>query len=412
VARVSADSRVTLHPLAIRESDDDPDTFVVGRRDGGGYVELPGVGVAAIRLLDQGLTVDAVEGVLGDGDDRPDVLGLVDTLVDLDWVSTLDGAPLPDPIGAARVQFGWLRPGHLRWLVSRPVAVAYAALLAVTAVTVIAQPGLLPSYRSFFWTDYPGVAALGNVLMFVAGASVHELMHLAAARSLGLPARIGLGTRLYNLALQTDVSAAWTVPRRQRYRIYLAGMAWDTAAICACLLVCAYADPAEPLRRLLAAFVLIAAIGIVLQAQLYMRTDLYFVAMDLLRCGDLFHDGLAYARYRLALALRRRPRPADPSRELPARERRAVRVYAPLVVAGSTAALATYGLVGVPVLVESSVRAATAVGALFTGGSVLAAIDGALVLIVQWGLQVMFLVTFRRSHPTWFRWGSANPEGR
>jgi hypothetical protein len=55
-------------------------------------------------------------------------------------------------------------------------------------------------------------------VLFALTATVHELAHLAAARSLGVPARIGLSTRLFYLVAQTDVSGIWAAPRRARYR--------------------------------------------------------------------------------------------------------------------------------------------------------------------------------------------------
>jgi putative peptide zinc metalloprotease protein len=454
VIKVRSDSRASFHRLAIRASDDEPGTFVVGRVDGGEYVELPAVGVDAIRLLDGGLTVDEVERFLADtdthtdthththtdthththtdtdadthtdtdtdtdtdadADARPDVAGLLGDLVDLAWVASIDGQRLPDPIGTRGAHLAWLRPVHVRWLFSRPVAACYAVLITAAVVTVVSRPALLPGYRDFFWTDYVGLATLVATLMFFASGAVHELMHLAAARSLGVPARVGLGTRLNNLALQTDVSAAWTVPRGKRYRIYLAGVLWDTAAISVALLVCAHANPSAPVRDLLATYVLVAGVGVVFQAQVYMRTDFFFVLMDVLRCGDLFHDGLRYCRYlgaRLTGRMRGRAVPADPSTELPDRERRGVRIYAPLVVLGSAVALATYALVGLPILVETTVRAVSALAAVGSGGSVLRAVDAAIVLAVEWGLQVAFAVTFYRTHPAWFGRGARNGEG-
>jgi putative peptide zinc metalloprotease protein len=415
VTGVDAASRVTFHPLVIRESDDDPEVFVVGRAETGEFVEVPEIGARALRLLGAGLSVEAVEDRLTRDGERPDVAGLLDDVADLGWIATLDGRALPDPVASVPTQARWLRPDRLRWVFSRPAAGCLAVLVVAATVTVVRRPDLLPGYRDFFWSGYAGVATLVNTLLFLTGALVHEVMHLAAARSLGLPARIGLGTRLSNLALQTDVSAAWAVPRRQRYRIYLAGMAWDAAAVSAALLVQAYAGPSATVGHLLAAYVLVSAAGVVVQTQIYMRTDLFFVVMDLLRCGDLFHDGLRQVRYlgtRAVCLVRRRPVPPDPARALPARERRAVRVYAPLVLIGSVTALGMFAVVGVPVLVETVARGVSEITALASGGSRLRAIDGGLLLLAECGLQGLFLFAFHRSHPTWFGWGSRRPRGR
>jgi hypothetical protein len=77
-----------------------------------------------------------------------------------------------------------------------------------------------------------------------------------------------------------------------------------------------------------------------------------------------------------------------------------VRIYTPLLVLGATIALAVYAGYGIPILVETTVLAVTAV---FAGDSLPAAIDGVLVLLVEGGLQVLFLVTFYRNRRAGFR---------
>jgi hypothetical protein len=406
MATVGSVSRATLHPLAISEHDEEPGTFVVGRREGGQFVELPEIGVQAIRLLDGGLTVDEIEELLSEGGDRPDVAGLLNELIDLDFVDTVDGHKLPDPVARKGVQLGWLRPVHVRWLFARPAKLGYFALLLAAMITIARRPDLLPTYEDFFWTDYVGLATLGNTVLFVVAGAIHELMHFAAARSFDLPARIGLGTRLVYLAMQTDVSAAWTLPRRQRFRIYLAGMAWDSASISTAILVQSYTSPAPVVTALLAAYVLVSLVSVVFQFQVFMRTDMYFVLMDLMRCRDLFHDGLRYAGYlamRAARTMRGRPAPPNPIQALPAKEARAVRIYAPLIALGSGASLAAFVLFALPILLRSTLRGGSAVVALLSGGSVLRAIDGVLLLIADWGLQILFLRVFYQSHLSWFR---------
>ncbi|WP_020540303.1 hypothetical protein [Nonomuraea coxensis] len=173
---------------------------------------------------------------------------------------------------------------------------------------------------------------LVNTAFFSVVASVDELMHLTAARSLGAPARIGFGTRLHYLVVRTDVTAIWGVPRRHRYRVYLAGMASDVLLIATMTLAVAYLPLSGPVEALLRAFTLTTLLCLRLRAQISMRTDLYFVLRDLLRCKDLFGDGLRYARYLLARAAAPFRRPAspviDPTGELAPHERRAVRIYA------------------------------------------------------------------------------------
>ncbi|MDO3700135.1 hypothetical protein Q3W71_00380 [Micromonospora sp. C28SCA-DRY-2] len=398
-------SRVRFHPLRGRPSDDDPDAVVVGRPDVGAFVELPAIGARAVGLLDSGLSIGAAEHRLAtEHDVDVDVVDLVEALCEAGMVAEIDGRRVVDPHRRLRPHLPGLRARQVAWLFSPAAKLAYLALVAATLVTVVRRPELLPSYRDFFWTDYVGLAVLVNTALFSVTVTVHELSHLVAARSLGAPARIRFATRLHHLVLETDVTAIWSVPRRHRYRVYLSGLLWDLAVVCGALLVIAYAEPHPLVARLLAAVVLVIVMSMAVQLHVYMRTDLYFVLLDLLRCRNLFHDGLAYARHLLrrcghaALPGRVAAAGADPSAELPPYERRAVRIYSAAVVLGSTVALASFAGFGLPILLHGAVQAGSAVVAGATGGGLLPAVDGALVLAVEGTLQAIFLGTLYRRH--------------
>ncbi|WP_169944358.1 hypothetical protein [Microbispora sp. H11081] len=396
-----------LRPLSV-QADDDPDSVIVGRPELGEFVSLPALYGRAIELLGDGLTVGEVQRRIEDEHDvELDVVGLVEALVGLGFVARLDGADLPDPADAAPPpHLPWLADRHVRWLFGRPMAVLCAVVVVAALVTLVDRPDLVPVYHDFFWSDYIGLTTLVNTAMFSVVISLHELMHLAAARSLGTPARIGLGTRLHNLVVQTDVTAIWSVPRRSRYRVYLAGTFCDLFLLAALLLVLAHANPPEGVAALLRALALVTMLSMPMELHVYMRTDFYFVLADLLRCRNLFGDGLDYARYLLrrvvAVARRARP-PADPSAELSAHERRAVRIYAVLLVPAATVALGMFAIYTLPIVAGSLILALAAVWGGLNGGPVLQGVDGGLFLLVEGGIHTLFVVTFVRSHPHWFR---------
>lgn len=395
---VGPDSTLGLHPLVVRDSDDDPDAVVMGRTELGEFVELPRVAADAIELLGQGRTIGEAEAaVAAEHDVRLDLGELAEALVELGFVATVDSQPIPDL--AQRLpgsHLPWLHERHVRWLFSQPVGALWLGVLIAAIVTWWQQPDLFVEASDFYWTSYVGLAVLVNTVLFSVSLSVHELMHLAAARSYGAPARISFATRLHHLVVQTDVTAIWAVPRRLRYRVYLAGILWDGFVICACTLLVAYAGLPAGVDRLLTAVTLCVLLSLLFQLQVYMRIDLYYVLMEWLRCRNLFHDGMAYAGH-LLRRLAHRPS-ADPSAGLPARERRAVRLYAVAMAVGSVVALSGFALLGLPILVEGVVRAFTGlIDGVHTGG-LLQAIDSALIIVVEGTLQVIFLVTFYRRH--------------
>jgi hypothetical protein len=389
---------LTLHRLAIRASDDDPDLAVVGRPALGEFVELPDIAAEAIRLLDAGLSVVEVEHRLRDQQDvELDVAELAEALVDLGFVAAVDGRVLPDP--AAQLpgsHLPRLKPEHVRWLIGWPMIALWLAALAAAAVTWWQQPHLLMAPSDFYWTPYVGLAVLVNTAMFSLSVSVHELMHLATARAYGAQSRISLSTRLHHLVIQTDVTAVWAAPRGARYRVYLAGMCWDSLLIATTTLLIAYAGLPALIDRLLAALALVVLLSMLMQARVYMRTDLYYVLMEWLRGRRLIEDGWEFVRH-LGRRIRRRPS-HDPTADLPARERRGVRIYAMAMAAGVTVALTSFATFGLPILIEGIARALTNLTGGLRDGDLLRVLDSTAIIVVEGGLQVVFLLTFYRHH--------------
>ncbi|WP_143044046.1 hypothetical protein [Nonomuraea jiangxiensis] len=405
---VGAASIVRFHALVVRPDDDDPDAIIVGRPDLGEFVELPSVCGEVIRLLGEGRRVEDVEAAIAaEHDVELDVAAFVEALSDLAFVAEVDGRLLSGSEPAAVAgHFARVTERHVRWVFTKPMKLLWLAVVAAASVTVLTRGDLLPRHQDFFWSDYTGLSVLVNTAFFSVLASVHEMMHLIAARSLGAPARIGLSTRLHYLVVQTDVTAIWGVPRRRRYRVYLAGMASDVFLIAVMSLAVAFLPLPDLAVALLRAFTLTALLSLPLQALIYMRTDLYFVLRDLLRCKDLFGDGLGYVRHLLARAVfpfRKRGSPVtDPTAELPAHERRAVRIYALALGVGSSITLTVFAFYGAPIVVSALTHALAAIWNGFHGGPLLTAVDAALLILVEGGLQLLFLVTFVRGHRHWF----------
>ncbi|MPZ81567.1 MAG: hypothetical protein GEV28_14665 [Actinophytocola sp.] len=399
---IGQDTVLRLHPLAFRDSDDDPDQVVVGRADTGEFVEVPRVGADAVRLLGEGLTVRGVaDRIDREQDVALDVAELVEALLELGFATAVDGLAVAEPADVPRAHLPWLRERHVRWLFGRTATVVWCAVVAAAAVTWWRRPELVPEASDFYWTPYVGLAVLVNTALFSVSLSVHELMHLAAARSYGAPARIGFSTRLHYLVVQTDVTAIWSVPRRRRFRVYLAGLRSDAFVVAGCALLAAHAGLPAGARGLVAALALVVLLSMTIQLQVYMRTDLYYVLMEWLHGRNLFQDGLSYVRY-LRSRLSRRPA-ADPTVDLPAGERRGVRVYAVAMALGSVVTLTGFGLFGLPILVEGIAGAAVGlVEGLAPGGNPMRALDSALIILIEGTLQVIFLVTFYRGHRHWF----------
>ncbi|MEU9338227.1 hypothetical protein AB0D49_34610 [Streptomyces sp. NPDC048290] len=380
-------SRVRLHELAARP---DGAEWIVGRPATGTFVAVPEVGKRALDLLGAGLSTTETARRLEDetGHDL-DVADFVEALVELGFVAEVDGraVPLPDP---PRPTLPRVRPEHVRWTLS-PLLPALVAALVTTAL-VIRPEGVSLAYRTLLWSEHGSLVLAFGAASGWALLLLHELAHLATARATGVPARIRLGTRLQFLVMQTDISGIELAPRRHRMTAYLAGIGVNLAVSAAAALAAGAADGTA--RRMLAALTVLALLPLPFQLLVFLRTDLYFVLQDLTRCRDLYGDGRAYARYAARRLLCPGRGAGDPSRALPAHERRAVRVYSVLLVVGTALCLVFLAGVTLPADLALLVRAARRLcGAEHTAAQRL---DAAAVLVTLGGVHVLWARTWWR----------------
>jgi putative peptide zinc metalloprotease protein len=388
---VTGPSRVTLHPLSTRPAGG---SLLIGRVENGDFIAAPPVAGRAVALLAAGHSVAEVGALLRveTGADI-DVADFVAALADLGFVAAVDGRPLDQP-AQPRPSLPWLRPAHVRWTLSPVTALAVLLIAGFGAALVLLDPALRPGYRDLLWCRSGGAVIAVNTAICWTVIALHELAHLATARAAGVPARMSLSTRLQFLAAQTDVSGVWAAPRRTRLTVYLAGMAVNLVVATGCEAARVATGPGLP-HRLLAAAALISLLLLPSQLLIFMRTDVYFTVQDLSGCANLYADGSAYARH-LAGRLRGRRRPAeDPSRDLPARERRAVRIYSVLLVIGTATCLAVALTVTVPVTATLLGRAGRTVAG---AGTVAGFLDGAAVLTILSGYQLLWLRAWWRRH--------------
>ncbi|MFI6940204.1 hypothetical protein ACIBI4_13095 [Streptomyces sp. NPDC050418] len=386
---------VRLHDLACRR---DRDEWIVGRLATGRFVALPEAGKRVIDLLQAGLSVpEAGARLKQDTGEDVDVPEFVTALMDLEFVAEADGRPVP----AAAMKpppLAGLRPHQVRWTLHPALPAAAGTLLAAALLLIGVRPDLSLDFRTLLWTSHGSLvialgAAAGWTLLLL-----HELAHLLTARATGVPGRIELGTRLQFLVLQTDISGIELASRRHRLTAYLAGVTVNLTVFALAVLAAAAAAPGTLPHRVLLAVALTALLPLPFQLMVFMRTDVYFVLQDLTGCRDLYGDGRAYAAYAARRLMRRKPRPGspagDPSALLPSHERRAVRIYAVVLVVGTAVCLGFLAAITVPAdltLLSGAVRD------LSSGRSLSSVLDAAAVLVFLGGLHVLWLVTWLRT---------------
>jgi putative peptide zinc metalloprotease protein len=274
----------------------DGDGFVVGSPHAADFLAVPKIGGLVVRWLQEGHDIDEC-AVLAErhAGQFVDVRGFLERLSAEGLLSGAGAEPAPAPARPARSPRGhWLG----RVLYGRAGLLAQFALAAAGLVVLITHPGLRPHYTDAIVTDVPLASLLIATVMGVAGGLLHEAAHVLAAAAKGVRSSISIGRRLYTLVYQTDLTRLWSLPRRDRLLPLSAGMLLDAAVAGLTLLLLAGPWPiTQPvLVDVARAIVLLKLSGILFQAEVFMRTDLYAVLATISGCHNLWATKDAVAR--------------------------------------------------------------------------------------------------------------------
>lgn len=353
----------------------------------GRFVALPEIGKRALDLLYDGITpAEASARLHSETGEDVDVPEFVEALVELGFVAAVDGRDVPAE-QPPKPTFEGVRPHHVRWLLSPVLPILIALLIAAT---LLSRPPVPLGYHTLIWSPHgSAVLALGAAFGWTL-LLLHECAHLFTARATGVPGRMRLGTRLQFLVMQTDISGIELAPRRHRLTAYLAGVATNLA-LASVFALATHGVNGTP-RRVLAALTLLSLLPLPFQLMIFMRTDLYFVLQDLTRCRDLYGDGVAYTKY-VTRRLLGGCTSTDPSRQLPTHERRSVRAYSVLLVAGTALCLTFLASVTLPADVTLFAHAAMQLG---PGHSVGQWLDSGAVVITLSAIHLLWLRTWWR----------------
>jgi len=352
MAQFPADARVAVTPFARRR---EGEYTTLGDPRRGVFVTVPTEGLELLDALASGKTVaEAVREYEQAHGETPDAEDFLSALEASGFVARCDGAvpdgqaAQPDAAAAAAIS-----PQLARRLFGAPVVGACAAVAILGLALVAIEPGLMPAPTVLVFHEHLAALATGLVALNLLGVVVHELAHLLAARAGDVDARIGIGHRLWILVAETDMSGIWMAPKRHRYFAFLAGPLVD-AALAGLFLVVLWAQRrgwialSAPLAQFAAAALWVFVIRLLWQCFVFVRTDFYYVLATALDCKNLLADTEDLLRNKLARL--RGPTAVVDQSAIPQRERRAIRAYAVVWLAGRAVALASLGLITLPVI--------------------------------------------------------------
>jgi hypothetical protein len=350
------DSFVTVRPFTHRF---EGDTVILGDIDRQVFVAIPAEGLDILESLAAGNTVGQAARRYEDKyHDTPDIEDFLEALEQEGFIgeaSAVEAGEVPEVRQAHwRWRFEWLTQERAQRLVSWPVLVACGVLIAVGAVLVADDPGVLPKAgHALLFPEHFAALTWTWIVLANVGLFLHEVAHVVAARAAGIPAGIGIGNQLWIVVAQTDMTGIWLAPKRQRYVAFAIGMIVD-AVSSVFLIAFVWAahrgliNPPE-WTVLLATAVIVAPMGrIIWQLFFFLRTDVYYMISTAFNCKNLLADTDDYVR-NLWARLRRSPVRIDQS-GIPAREMRVIRWYSVLWFFGRIISFVVYCVLIIPIL--------------------------------------------------------------
>ncbi|MEF3303880.1 peptidase [Paenibacillus sp. GYB003] len=353
---VTPQSRLKPVQLVVRQ---DRNGYIVEDAANRDYYEMSELCVIALQRMGEGETLETIERELSARfpDEDVDLAGFAEQLLELRLVAELDGIPIRKDNGEARGRndaekaktsggFGWISPSFARMLFHPAMRWLYAGAIVANVALLAAKPDLFPRFRDAFPFDSMALNSATWLGLSFALLLLHELGHITAVRSFGLPAKLGVGHRFVFVVFETEMDGIWSLTPKQRNRAFLAGMGVDQLVLLVCLLV-QTALPGDPeiVRKLAALAVLDLVVKLAFQCCLFMKTDLYYVVENGTGCYNLMERSCSWLGRKLSGREGR-----EKGRE---EEPRAVRWYAVVYAAGYVLNLAIVALYFAPQLVVS-----------------------------------------------------------
>lgn len=383
-------SAVAFHDLFRGEEEDG--SVMIGRRDIGSYVSVPVEALEVIDLLNSGKPIGDVKKLTEEkyGEDIG-VTEFVQEMIANEMIKTIDGFEIPTKSQLQKDMFSSITKKHVGWMFSKVAWVVYGALAGACIAIFAAVPDYIPHYEDFFFHPWYSVAILFWFFFGWLIVACHEISHLFAAKAVGTEGYFSLSNRLLFIVAQTNLGNIWTIPRRKRYTVYMAGMAWDTVMLFTMLMLLFFSDHAmiaiPPLGHAFVKSMVFAGVwSIIWQFRFNMQTDIYYVVANYFKCRSLLPDAQANIRNFLSQFIKKIKK--TDFTDTPESEMRAIKWYTLLYFVGTSVTIATYFLRSFPLFIAQIRRAIEGITmghaanpGLFTDGVVLICVAS-----FNWGL--------------------------
>lgn len=293
-------SSVKLRSVIIKQ---DKKNYIVEDQEAREYYEMPPICIDAIQAIEESKSLERIEESLKQKYPQEDVqiVDFVQQLLEMDLIAELDGQEIYRQLTEdIKTHTNWIPEKAAKLFFNATSVKIYILLTLFNILVFLTQPQLLPHYRDMIVFD----AMMFNILTWIFISfillMIHEIGHLMAVRAQGLPARLGVGHRLFIVVLETEMTDVWSLPSRKRNLPFLAGICFDQTLLFAALIVQGLFPQATPLLLAIMGVVVIKLfLMMVYQFMFFMKTDIYHVVENVTGCYNLMENSNAWLRRKL-----------------------------------------------------------------------------------------------------------------
>ncbi|UNL87539.1 hypothetical protein [Priestia koreensis] len=337
--KLNNNSFVNFFPIYIEKFNGLEDEYIVGRKDTGDYISVPLVAVESINLLKNELTIESVERELSQKyNEEIGVYEFVETCIEIGFVKKIDGIEVSDekstPIAN---QFSFIKENFSKIFFNRFSWATYVALFFYSMLIFYFSPDSIPHIKDFLFNDsLTVVVTLGLVSMWGL-IFIHELGHLIAARAHGTESKVKFGRSGMYLVIETVIPNIWSVSKKARNEIFLAGLAFNSLMLAISVTFVFMHDTgsltlSEGIYRFLRFVNIINVWSFVTQPLIFTKSDLYYVLNNQWNCTDLHGNTSIFTRQKFGLKVKNEDK--QKLEQVSSHERLGLQKYMPIYIVG------------------------------------------------------------------------------
>jgi putative peptide zinc metalloprotease protein len=286
-------------PLSVQKEGED---YLVGNPDIGDFYKFPQEGLLILNRLKSGDTASMIKsGLAAEVRDQVNVDEFLDQLTSIGFIYPEDQRSaaqewLRTRTGDTRRTFD-VDPRLAKAIFSTPVLLCCLGVILYAVISAAIDPNLRVNFNAFYIETNRTLLLLLVLSLSCVQIVLHESGHMLAAARHGVKSRYGIGTRLWTIVAESDLTGILALPKVQRYFPMLAGLLVDIVcgSIATILIKIMLQRGASPFAIQVAqALVLETVISIIWQFNIFIKTDIYYVICNYLSHPDLDRDARIY----------------------------------------------------------------------------------------------------------------------